>query len=196
MIACSARPASPDDLARAARLHHTQRRPGTSKTPLTEARAARTSSCCMNRTAWLAWLTHGSKEDWAERVGVLALPALVVAGERRRLPRPPRPGAPPPCRTSATPASSALHGCSHLIPLERPRELAALRSAAFCGRCFAKRRRPPGVPLPSSPATAFPSPPAPSSNQRLAGPRDQFRRSQRPPAAHSPRSAQPRHPAG
>ena len=25
----------------------------------------------MNRAAWVAWLEHGSKEDWAERVGVL-----------------------------------------------------------------------------------------------------------------------------
>ena len=38
----------------------------------------------MNRAAWVAWLEHGSKEDWAERVGVLELPTVVVAGEKDR----------------------------------------------------------------------------------------------------------------
>jgi pimeloyl-ACP methyl ester carboxylesterase len=34
----------------------------------------------MNRSAWSAWLNSGSREDWAERVGVLRTPALLVAG--------------------------------------------------------------------------------------------------------------------
>ncbi len=34
----------------------------------------------MNRQAWTAWLTSGSREDWADRVGVLRTPALVIAG--------------------------------------------------------------------------------------------------------------------
>ena len=29
---------------------------------------------------WRAWLTHGSREDWADRVGMLNTPALIVAG--------------------------------------------------------------------------------------------------------------------
>ena len=33
-----------------------------------------------NRAAWAAWLESGSREDWSERVGVLRMPALVVAG--------------------------------------------------------------------------------------------------------------------
>ena len=36
----------------------------------------------MNRMAWVAWLQHGSKEDWAERVGKLELPVMVIAGEK------------------------------------------------------------------------------------------------------------------
>jgi pimeloyl-ACP methyl ester carboxylesterase len=34
----------------------------------------------MNRDAWTAWLTSGSREDWSERVGTLRTPALLVAG--------------------------------------------------------------------------------------------------------------------
>ncbi len=32
--------------------------------------------------AWLAWLESGSLEDWADRIGVLRTPALIVAGEK------------------------------------------------------------------------------------------------------------------
>ncbi len=32
------------------------------------------------RDAWLAWLGRGSREDWADRVGVLHTPALIVSG--------------------------------------------------------------------------------------------------------------------
>ncbi len=34
----------------------------------------------MRRTAFRAWLEHGSREDWSERVGALDLPAAVFAG--------------------------------------------------------------------------------------------------------------------
>ena len=30
--------------------------------------------------AWMAWIRHGSQEDWSDRVGVLDLPTHVVAG--------------------------------------------------------------------------------------------------------------------
>lgn len=33
-----------------------------------------------DRTRWRAWLTAGSNEDWADRVGVLRTPALILAG--------------------------------------------------------------------------------------------------------------------
>ncbi len=32
--------------------------------------------------AWRAWLEEGSNEDWSEQVGVLDIPALVIAGEK------------------------------------------------------------------------------------------------------------------
>ncbi|WP_263381552.1 alpha/beta fold hydrolase [Granulicella arctica] len=35
----------------------------------------------MNTAAWTAWLDSGSKEDWAERVGTISLPTLVIAGD-------------------------------------------------------------------------------------------------------------------
>lgn len=79
----------------------------------------------MNRAAWRAWLDSGSREDWSERVGVLQLPALVVAGERdaslgpetqRRVTMP----------HLAHATLRTLPGCSHLIPMERPAELAGM----------------------------------------------------------------------
>ena len=79
----------------------------------------------MNRTAWVAWLTHGSKEDWADRVGVLHLPALVVAGEKDRSLGPAQQ------REKTLPHLGqgimiVVEGCSHLVPLERPAELAVI----------------------------------------------------------------------
>lgn len=46
-----------------------------------EARAAAEADVLRaNPAAWRAWLQSGSREDWAERVGVLPLPALILAG--------------------------------------------------------------------------------------------------------------------
>ena len=79
----------------------------------------------MSRPAWVAWLEHGSKEDWAERVGVLDLPAMVIAGEKDRSLGPEQQRA-----TTMTHLAHAelrvIPGCSHLIPMERPQELATL----------------------------------------------------------------------
>ncbi len=36
----------------------------------------------MNKAAWQHWWDKGSKEDWSERVGMLNLPVLVVAGDK------------------------------------------------------------------------------------------------------------------
>ena len=89
-----------------------------------EERAAR-EVLRMNRTAWVAWLTHGSKEDWADQVGVLGLPALVIAGAKDQ-------SLGPKAQTEVTlphlrnGRMVTLEGCSHLIPMERPDELAAL----------------------------------------------------------------------
>lgn len=36
----------------------------------------------MNRAAWKSWYGDESKKDWSERIGVLQLPVLIVAGEK------------------------------------------------------------------------------------------------------------------
>lgn len=78
----------------------------------------------MNRAAWRAWLEGGSKEDWSERVGVLRLPVLLVAGDKD--------GSlgPEVQRTVSMPhwprgRLASLHS-NHLIPMEKPTELARL----------------------------------------------------------------------
>ncbi len=78
----------------------------------------------MNRAAWRAWLEGGSKEDWSERVGVLRLPVLLVAGDKD--------GAlgPEVQRSVSMPhwpngRLASLHS-NHLIPMEKPAELARL----------------------------------------------------------------------
>jgi pimeloyl-ACP methyl ester carboxylesterase len=80
----------------------------------------------MNPAAWVAWLKSGSKEDWASYVGILDLPTLIVAGtqdaalgpdaqSRKTLPH-------------FSHSQLAEVDCSHLIPLEKPIELASLIS--------------------------------------------------------------------
>ncbi len=78
----------------------------------------------MNRAAWRAWLESGSREDWSERVGVLRLPVLLVAGDKD--------GAlgPEVQRSVSMPhwpngRLASLHS-NHLIPMEKPAELARL----------------------------------------------------------------------
>jgi len=44
------------------------------------AEQARDDVLRMNRQAWSTWLVAGSREDWADRVGVLETPALLIAG--------------------------------------------------------------------------------------------------------------------
>ena len=86
----------------------------------------------MNRVAWMAWLEHGSKEDWADRVGVLDLPVLIVAGEKDG-----SLGPEVQARVSLPHYSQAklkrVAGCSHLIPVEKPLELAGMLRE-FLGR--------------------------------------------------------------
>ncbi len=79
----------------------------------------------MNRAAWLSWLTNGSKEDWSERVGVLSLPVLVIAGELDRSLGPDQQKAltMPHLRNAHL---AIVAGCSHLIPMERPEQMAAM----------------------------------------------------------------------
>ncbi len=81
-----------------------------------------------NQAAWRAWLEGGSLEDWAGRVGVLRLPTLIIAGEtdealgpaaQHRLMAP----------HFAAPVLVALAGAGHLLPMERPDEVARLITA-------------------------------------------------------------------
>lgn len=73
--------------------------------------------------AWLAWLERGSREDWSGDVGILDLPALIMVGgadgdlgeEGQRA-------------TNANVYPRAViaveEGAGHLLPLERPRQVA------------------------------------------------------------------------
>ena len=87
-----------------------------------EARAAN-EVLRMNRTAWAAWVSHGSREDWGERIGVLDLPALVVAGETDK-------SLGPDIQKQVTMSHLGrgrlirVEGCSHLVPMERPKQMA------------------------------------------------------------------------
>ena len=81
----------------------------------------------MNRDAWTAWLNGGSKEDWGDRVGVLTVPALVLAGEMD-LSLGPRQQAELTMPHLQSGELRTVPGCSHLIPMECPATMAvALR---------------------------------------------------------------------
>jgi len=77
----------------------------------------------MNRAAFQAWLERGSKEDWADRVGLLPLPVVVLAGTEE-----PALG-PEVQREKTLPHFErgevvSLEGAAHLGPLERSGEVA------------------------------------------------------------------------
>ena len=77
-----------------------------------------------SRQGWLGWLERGSREDWSAEVGTLDLPALIVVG-----------GADGDLGEDGQRATNAVvypraaiaveKGAGHLLPLERPREIAA-----------------------------------------------------------------------
>ena len=77
------------------------------------------------REGWIAWLTSGSREDWSEHVGRLRTPTLIIAGEKD--------GALGPEAQHALAARHFDHArvvtlpaAGHLLPLERPAEVARL----------------------------------------------------------------------
>ncbi len=75
--------------------------------------------------AWVAWLDRGSREDWSERVGVLRTPALVVAGaDDAALGLPAQRDRMAPHFTHVRLVT--LPDAAHLLPLERPEEVARL----------------------------------------------------------------------
>jgi pimeloyl-ACP methyl ester carboxylesterase len=78
----------------------------------------------MNRCAWTAWLTSGSREDWRQRIGILNTQALLIAGELDAA------LGPEGQRRESMPHLGnvqliVLEACSHLAPLEQPVHLAA-----------------------------------------------------------------------
>ena len=77
------------------------------------------------RAAWLAWLESGSREDWADRIGVLRTPALIVSGEKDA-DLGPEAQASLMARHFASPRLASLPGAGHLLPMERPAEVARL----------------------------------------------------------------------
>lgn len=77
------------------------------------------------KNAWIAWLETCSREDWACRAGIIGIPALIVAGgedgdlgaaAQRKLNLP----------HYSDSKVEVIAGAGHLIPLEKPHELAKL----------------------------------------------------------------------
>ncbi len=85
-----------------------------------------------NPAAWRAWMEHGTREDWGDRVGTLNLPTLVIAAEKdtslgpevqERLTMP----------HFSNARLEVVSGSGHLVPMEAPEKLAELLSV-FAGR--------------------------------------------------------------
>ncbi|MCQ8279451.1 alpha/beta hydrolase [Acetobacteraceae bacterium KSS8] len=77
------------------------------------------------RQAWRHWLTDGSNEDLRERIGKLAIPALILAGaEDEALGSGIQQQQMMPHLTEAR--LETIDGAAHLLPLEKPAAVAAL----------------------------------------------------------------------
>ena len=77
------------------------------------------------RAAWMAWLESGSREDWVDRIGVLRTPTLIVSGEKDA-DLGPEAQASLMARHFALPRLATLPDAGHLLPMERPAEVARL----------------------------------------------------------------------
>lgn len=80
----------------------------------------------VNLQAWRAWVDHGSREDWSDRIGSLPYPVLLVCGaDDRQVPGPQEQA-----RTTLAhfPDSriEVIAGAGHLMPLQTPQALAEL----------------------------------------------------------------------
>jgi pimeloyl-ACP methyl ester carboxylesterase len=80
----------------------------------------------VNLSAWRAWVDHGSREDWSERLGTLDYPVLLVCGEHDA--QVPGPDEQRRTTLAAFPRSrlEVIAHAGHLMPLQTPRPLAAL----------------------------------------------------------------------
>ncbi len=92
--------------------------------PDVEERASR-EVLRMNRTAWVAWVTKGSKEDWTQYIGMLDVPALVIAGEKD-LSLGPKQQAELTLTHLRRGDLIMVKNCSHLVPMEQPDAMTAL----------------------------------------------------------------------
>jgi hypothetical protein len=93
----------------------------------------------MNCNAWVAWLEHGSREDWAERIGMVTLPTLVIAGEKDK-----NLGADAQIRLVLPYLRAGrleiVADSGHLVPMEQPAEIARLIAAFVSGLCGGDKR--------------------------------------------------------
>lgn len=80
----------------------------------------------VNLDAWRAWVDHGSREDWSDRLGTIDLPALLVCGEADEQ----VPGPDEQRRTTLAAFSRSqlevIPGAGHLMPMQTPQALAKL----------------------------------------------------------------------
>lgn len=80
----------------------------------------------VNLEAWRAWVDHGSREDWTDRLGTIDCPVLLVCGEADQQ----VPGPEEQRRTTLAAFSKnrleVIPGAGHLMPLQTPRQLAKL----------------------------------------------------------------------
>lgn len=83
----------------------------------------------VNLEAWRAWVDHGSREDWSQRIGRLPCPVLLVCGaDDQQVPGPEE-------QTRTTLAHfpdsrvEVIPGAGHLMPLQTPQALADLMLA-------------------------------------------------------------------
>ena len=80
----------------------------------------------LNLAAWRAWVDHGSREDWSERIPTLDYPVLLVCGaDDEQVPGPEEQR-----RTTLAPFPNSrlevIPGAGHLMPLQTPQALARL----------------------------------------------------------------------
>jgi pimeloyl-ACP methyl ester carboxylesterase len=79
----------------------------------------------MNRTAWVAWVEHGTREDHRDEIAILQTPALLIAGGKDgSLGEDVQRSQTLPFLGNARMALVKKSG--HLIPMEQPEELAGL----------------------------------------------------------------------
>ncbi|WP_407316057.1 alpha/beta fold hydrolase [Pseudomonas sp. nanlin1] len=80
----------------------------------------------LNLNAWRAWVDHGSREDWSQRLGTLDYPVLLVCGaDDQQVPGPDEQR-----RTTLAAFTNGrlavIPGAGHLMPLQTPQALATL----------------------------------------------------------------------